>query len=137
MRSQMSAVLFLILIAIVSCGGPAQQTVPSTDQVKAVFGDPARQNFENAYFEIACFANAGKDPLLTIVPLEKPLDFIAELRATGNTQLGRANTIVQNNGFESLSAFLDAANLLKDDAEYWSSRILNPFIDRLLECGTN
>jgi hypothetical protein len=119
------------LTLLVSCGAPEVQApvarAPAQD-------DSLEARFKRAYFAVACLANAGKDPEMTITPLRKPLDY---LEGAGGTRIGRAGKAMDAlaaNGFPTVEAFRDVETRLRDRTAWWQSQIDARFVDELKAC---
>jgi hypothetical protein len=126
-----SAFAGLLTFAIVACGAPEVQA--------PVAGAPARDDsiearFKRAYFAVACLANAGKDPEMTITPLRKPLDYLDGAGAASQGRAGKAMEALAASGFPTVEAFRDVERRLRERTAWWSSQIDARFVDELKAC---
>ncbi len=92
-----------------------------------------KQRFEAAYFEIACMANRGVDPLMTIQPLRKPADYLDGLVERQDPDLAAVMRVLQRNGFSSVESFRAVEMRLRADRAYWN-QVDARFVDELLKC---
>ena len=123
-----------LFLLVLGCGGakPAPESPAQVQQPEE--GTSLHARFEQAYFEVACMANAGRDPELTITPLKKPLDYLEGLEAEKSPRLSRALSILANYGFMSTEHFRQVEMKLRSEPDWWNSHIDNQFIDRLKAC---
>lgn len=92
-----------------------------------------KSRFEATYFEIACMANRGVDPLMTIKPLRKPADYLDGLVARKDPDLAAAMRVLEGNGFPSIESFRAVETRLRADRAYWNG-VDARFVDELLKC---
>lgn len=92
-----------------------------------------RSRFEAAYFEIACMANRGVDPLMTITPLRKPSDYLEGLLERKDPDLSAAQRVLESKGFPSVESFQAVEMRLRADRAYWNG-VDARFVDELLKC---
>lgn len=105
--------------------GPPPQPASEEASLKA--------RFEAAYFEIACMANRGVDPLMTITPLRRPSDYLDGLVARKDQDLSAAQRVLERNGFPSIESFRALETRLRSDRAYWNT-VDARFVDELLKC---
>lgn len=122
--------LSCVFLGMLGCGGAEVGSPPPKPVV--VEEDTFETRFARAYFAIACIANAGKDPEMTITPLRRPLDYLESAEKSGRA--ARALEILKSNGFTSIEAFREAELALKQRQTWWQSTIEARFIDELKAC---
>jgi hypothetical protein len=122
----------LILLVLGGCGGPEVAGPPAAPPPEAsVLSLNAR--FERAYYKVACMANAGRDPEMTITPLRKPVEYLEGLAEKKDPKLNRAMRILLDEGFPSLDDFRAVEQRMRQDREFWA-RLESRFIDELKAC---
>lgn len=123
----------LWLMAIIGCAAPpsrgpvAPRVEPQSEEASL------KSRFEAAYFEIACMANRGVDPAMTITPLRRPSDYLAGLVERHDADLPAAMRVLERNGFPSIQSFQAVEMRLRSDRAYWNG-VDARFADELLKC---
>lgn len=126
------ALWILVFIALRCAAAPppkAQETKVETQSEE----EGLRQRFEAAYFEIACMANKGVDPLMTYKPLKRPIDYLQGLAERNDPDLPAAMKVLQRHGFASVEVFKAVEMRLRADRTYWNT-VDARFVDELLKC---
>ncbi len=119
--------------ALIGCASsPSRGPVPPQPEPA---GEEAslKSRFEAAYFEIACMANRGVDPLMTITPLRKPADYLDGLVERKDPDLPAALRVLESQGFPSVESFQAVETRLRADRAYWNG-VDARFVDELLKC---
>ena len=134
MRIVGTALAMLLAVAAAgACGGAQTETRPAAT-APAADANSLQSRFSRAYFAIACIANAGKDPEMTITPLRKPADYLEGLESTKSPKLPHALEILSREGFPTLEMFRGMETRLRGDHRWWQKEIDDPFIDQLKKC---
>ena len=129
---QATLVTLLAPIAIGACGGA--QPGPKPVAVPVADANSVQARFARAYFAIACIANAGKDPEMTITPLRQPADYLEGLESSKSPRLARALEVLAREGFTTLEMFRGMETRLRGDLRWWEPEIDAKFIDQLKSC---
>jgi len=124
----------LVLCLGIACASTEKAQKPPEEERAQVTQEGAlRDRFETAYFALACMANRGIDPLTTIVPLKKPIDYLDGLVERQDPQLEAVMRILQASGFSTIEGFKSLEARLRADREYWNT-VEQRFVDELLKC---
>ncbi len=131
----MSRIPFYIaaLLAFGACGGATTHVAQKSRPVQASQEQTLRQQFETAYFAVACIANRGKNPTMSITPMRRPADYLASVEGTGTPVEARLVKLLSDNGFPGIQAFRKLETRLRGDLAYWST-IEQRFIPELERC---
>ncbi len=125
--------LVVWVVAVAGCSSPSvrgsvgPQAEPRSEEASL------RSRFEAAYFQIACMANRGVDPLMTITPLRKPSDYLEGLVERQDPDLPAALRVLEGQGFPSVQSFQAVETRLRADRAYWN-QVDARFVDELLKC---
>ena len=132
-RTRVALVSWAILLA---AGGPSAPPPRVEQPAGPSDEDLARSRFESAYFEIACIANAGKDPEMTLAPLRRPGEYLDAMADAKDLRLARVMEILNRYGFSTADSFKGMELRLRTGAggPWWQERIETPFVDRLKAC---
>ncbi len=109
-----------------------QPLPPTPKQVDPMSGLKAR--FETAYFEIACQASGGKDPLNSITPIETPAQYLERIENVEGGKRDKAERTLGRQGFVGIAEFRSVILRMKSDTKYWQS-IQDRYIDELVKCA--
>lgn len=93
-----------------------------------------KSRFETAYFEIACQASNGKDPLSSVSPIEVPAQYLERIEKIDGGKRDRAERALHANGFAGIAEFRDLLTRMKSDAKYWQN-VQDRYIDELIKCA--
>lgn len=125
--------LMVWVVAVAGCSSPpargplAPRAEPQSEEASL------RSRFEAAYFQIACMANRGVDPLMTITPLRKPSDYLEGLVERNDPDLPAALRVLEAQGFPSVQSFQAVETRLRADRAYWN-QVDARFVEELLKC---
>lgn len=125
----------VVLALVAGCGGGSKQVTEASRTVERQPSaeDTLRRQFEAAYFAIACIANHGKDPEMSITPMRRPSDYLAAVEGTGSPQESRVIRLLNDNGFPGIAAFRNLEIRLRGDRAYWGT-VEDRFIPELKRC---
>lgn len=124
---------FSTILLLLACASPPPRGVASPEPMPESEEASLKRRFEAAYFEIACMANRGVDPLMTIKPLRKPADYLDGLVERKDPDLAPAMRVLERNGFPSIESFRAVEVRLRADRAYWN-KVDERFVDELLKC---
>lgn len=128
-----TAFFIVALLALLACGGKATQVAQETRPVRPSAEETLRHQFERAYFAIACIANHGKNPTMSITPMRRPADYLAAIEGSRTQAETRIINLLAENGFPGIAAFRNLETRLRGDRAYWST-IEDRFIPELERC---
>lgn len=134
MKKNLFLSLLIPLLFLENCNEKKQQVVAKKSEIQKV--DPLLQlktRFKKTYFQIACMANEGIDPLSSIVPLKKPFQYLEGLSQAKSPRLSNALEILRENGFSGIEDFKSVEMELRKDKKFWEE-IEVKFVDELLKC---
>jgi len=109
-----------------------QPPPPPPKQVDPMAGLKAR--FEAAYFEIACQASGGKDPLSSVTPIEQPTQYLERIENVEGGKRDRAEKSAMLHGFRGISDLREVIQKMKADKKYWQT-VQDRYIDELIKCA--
>ena len=127
---------FAVLLAGCTTGGQVRKDEP-TPPPPPKREDPMaamKARFEAAYFEIACQASGGKDPLSTVMPIEPPSVYLEKVDKSESGKRDRAEKTILRHGFQGITEFLELIARMKADARYWQT-VQDRYIDELINCA--
>ena len=125
----------IFLLTLLGCASstPTVKTQPQQPKVAQPDDSNIKQRFKKAYAEIACLANPGVDPDMTVLPLKNPEEFLKTAKKTSPERYSLAKEVLKKYGFFTVNDFLDTMKNLKLDAQYWNS-VEDSFLDDLRKC---
>lgn len=129
-----TTVLTIASLALVACGGSGKQVATHSRPVQQPTGEETlRRQFETAYFAIACIANHGKNPEMSITPMRRPADYLVAIEGQGTPAETRVLAILSENGFLGIPMFRNLEVRLRTDRAYWGT-VEDRFVPELLRC---